>query len=451
MTQRRCLTVILAAGEGTRMRSKLPKALHAIASRSMLSHAIAGAVAAGTNALAVVVGPGHEAVAKEAARAAPGIAVYVQQERKGTAHAVLAARESIAEGYDDLVILFCDTPLVRPETIVSMRGALAEGATVAVLGFRAKDPANYGRLLTDGSRLVAIREHKDASEEERRVDLCNAGLMALDGRKALELLSAVGSQNAQNEFYLTDVVELADGQGLRAVVREAPESEVQGVNTRAQLASAEAEIQNRLRKNAMDGGTTLIAPETVFLSFDTQLGEDVIVEPNVVFGPGVRVHAGAVVHAFCHLEGAEVFEGASIGPYARLRPGAKLGRGSRAGNFVEIKNADVHDGAKINHLSYVGDATVGANANLGAGTITCNYDGFIKSRTVIGEGAFIGSNSALVAPVTIGGGAYVGSGSVITRDVQPDALAVARGQQVEKAGWAARFRKTRDKAKGGAA
>jgi bifunctional UDP-N-acetylglucosamine pyrophosphorylase/glucosamine-1-phosphate N-acetyltransferase len=447
MTTRRCLTVILAAGEGTRMRSRLPKALHRIASRSMLSHAIASATAAGTDALAVIVGPGHEAVAEEARRARPDIAIYVQTERRGTAHAVLAARDSIAQGFDDLVVLFCDTPLVRPETIAGLRQAVSAGAAVAVLGFRAQDPTNYGRLLTDGTRLLAIREHKDASDEERQVDLCNAGLMAIDGRKALGLLNAVGSANAQNEFYLTDVVELAAAAGLEAVVREAPEAEVQGVNNRAQLASAEAEIQRRLRQAVMEAGATLIAPDTVFLSADTALGEDVVVEPHVVFGPGVTVEAGAIIHAFSHLEGAEVGAGASVGPYARLRPGAKLGRKARAGNFVEVKNAEVGEGAKINHLTYIGDATIGADANIGAGTITCNYDGYTKSRTTIGAGAFVGSNSALVAPVTIGAGAYIGSGSVITRDVAPDALAVGRARQVEKQGWASQFRASRAKTK----
>ncbi|GGE44974.1 bifunctional protein GlmU [Agaricicola taiwanensis] len=448
MTNRRCLTVILAAGEGTRMRSKLPKALHRIAARSMLSHTVASATEAGADALAVVVGPGHEAVAEEARKARADVSVYVQTERRGTAHAVLAARERIAEGYDDLVVLFCDTPLVRASTIAGLRQSVGEGVAVAVLGFQAKDPTNYGRLLTEDGKLTAIREHKDASDAERRVSLCNAGLMALDGSRALELLQAIGSSNAQNEFYLTDVVEIAAAKGLVSVVREAPEAEVQGVNTRAQLAQAEAEIQRRLRQAAMDGGATLVAPETVFLSFDTRLGEDVVVEPHVVFGPGVTVEDGAVIHAFSHLEGAHVGAVASVGPYARLRPGAQLGRKSRAGNFVEVKNAVVGEGAKINHLTYIGDATIGAAANIGAGTITCNYDGFSKNRTTIGAGAFIGSNSALVAPVTIGEGAYVGSGSVITRDVAPDALAVARGRQVEKTGWAEAFRTAKAKPRG---
>lgn len=440
MTTRRCLTVILAAGEGTRMRSRHPKALHKIAGRSMLAHAMAVAAAAGSDAVAVVVGPDHDAVAAEARRAGGEVAVHVQAERRGTAHALLAARDSIAEGYDDLIVLFCDTPLVRAGTIGALRQALADGAAVTVLGFRAADPTGYGRLLTDGTHLVAIREHKDASEAERAVDLCNAGLMAIDGARALELLDAIGSDNAQNEFYLTDVVEAARAARLEAVVQEAPEAEVQGVNTRAQLALAEAEIQRRLRNAAMDGGVTLVAPETVFLSADTALSPDVVVEPNVVFGPGVTVEEGAVIHAFSHLEGAYVCKGASVGPYARLRPGTRLASGSRIGNFVEIKNTDVGAGSKVNHLSYIGDATIGAGANIGAGTITCNYDGFTKSHTRIGDGAFVGSNSALVAPVDIGAGAYVGSGSVVTRDVAPDALAVARGQQFEKAGWAKGFR-----------
>jgi bifunctional UDP-N-acetylglucosamine pyrophosphorylase/glucosamine-1-phosphate N-acetyltransferase len=353
---------------------------------------------------------------------------------------VLAARAAIAVGADVILVLFADTPLLRPETLQRMRAPLAEGAAVAVLGFRAADPTGYGRLLVEGGALLAIREDKDATAAERAVDLCNAGVMALAGGEALALLEAVGSDNAKGEFYLTDVVALARARGLAAVALEADEAEVQGVNDRAQLAAVEAALQQRLRAAAMAGGATLVAPETVFLAMDTVLGRDVVVEPNVVFAAGVTVGEGVHIRAFSHLDGAKVAAGAIVGPYARLRPGADIGPGAHIGNFVEIKNATVGAGAKINHLTYVGDARVGAAANLGAGTITCNYDGFGKFTTEIGAGAFIGSNSALVAPVTIGAGAYIGSGSVVTDDVPADALALGRGRQVVKEGWAARFR-----------
>lgn len=438
---RTCLAIVLAAGEGTRMKSDRPKVLHAVAGRSMLGHVLATVTAAGATRVAVVIGPDRPDVARAVAEAVPEARVFEQRERRGTAHAVLAAREALAEGADDVVVAFGDTPLVRPETYARLRGALAEGAAVAALGFEAADPTGYGRLLTDGSgALVAIREHKDASEAERAVRLCNAGLMALDGRHALALLEAIGNDNAQREFYLPDAVEVARAGGLACAALIAPEAEVQGVNDRVQLAIAEATIQARLREAAMRAGTTLIAPETVFFSHDTVLGRDVVVEPHVVFGPGVLVEDGAVIHAFSHLEGSRVRARASVGPYARLRPGADLGPDARVGNFVEVKNATLGAGAKANHLTYLGDAAIGAGANVGAGTITCNYDGYRKHRTTIGAGAFIGSNSALVAPVTIGDGAIVAAGSTITRDVPGDALALARGRQETKEGWASRFR-----------
>jgi bifunctional UDP-N-acetylglucosamine pyrophosphorylase/glucosamine-1-phosphate N-acetyltransferase len=450
MPARRCLAIVLAAGEGTRMRSARPKALHPAAGRSLHAHVLAAVAEAGADRLAVVVGPGQggEAVAAEARRVAPAVAVFVQVERRGTAHAVLAAREALAAGdTDDVLVLFADTPLVRPETLRGLRTPLAEGAAVAVLGFRAADPAGYGRLLVEGDRLTAIREDKDATAAERAVTLCNAGVMAVAGREALALLDRVGCDNAKREFYLTDIVAIARGRGLSAVVREAAEAEVQGVNDRAQLAGVEATLQARLRTAALAGGATLVAPETVFLAMDTTLGRDVVVEPNVVFGPGVTVGEGAHIRAFSHLDGATVAAGAIVGPFARLRPGADIGVGAHIGNFVEVKATTVGEGAKINHLTYVGDAKVGARANLGAGTITCNYDGFGKFLTEIGAGAFIGSNSALVAPIKIGAGAYVGSGSVVTDDVPADALALGRGRQVVKEGWAARFRAARAKAK----
>lgn len=423
------------------MKSDQPKVLHQVAGRSMLAHVLTAVAEAGVESAAVVVGPGRDDVRDAALRLAPGAAPFVQAERLGTAHAVLAARDAVAAGFDDLLVLFADTPLVTGATIRALRAALAEGAGVAALGFVAADPFGYGRLLQDdGGRLIAIREEKDASEAERGIRLCNAGLMALDGSRALDWLCRIGADNAKGEYYLTDVIELARADGREARVVLAEETEVLGVNDRIQLAQAEAVAQSRLRRAAMAAGVTMIAPETVFLCADTAFGRDVLIEPHVVFGPGVSVGDRAVIHSFSHVEGARIGPGATIGPFARLRPGAQLAEKAKVGNFVEIKNANVAAGAKVNHLTYIGDADIGANANIGAGTITCNYDGFFKYRTVIGENAFIGSNSALVAPVTIGAGAYVGSGSVVTRDVAADALTVARGRQMEKAGWAAAFR-----------
>jgi bifunctional UDP-N-acetylglucosamine pyrophosphorylase/glucosamine-1-phosphate N-acetyltransferase len=358
----------------------------------------------------------------------------------GTAHAVLAAREAIARGADDILVMFADTPLVRPQTLKRLRTALAKGAAVAVLGFRAADPTGYGRLLTEGDELIAIREERDASTDERAIKLCNAGLMALAGAHALALLEAIGNANAKGEYYLTDAVALARAKGLRTAVIETEEDDVRGINTKAQLAEAEAVLQQRLRAAAMEAGVTMIAPETVFLCADTKFGKDVTIEPNVVFGLGVSVDDGALIRAFSHLEGAHVGKGARVGPFARLRPGADLGEDVHIGNFVEVKAAEIEAGAKANHLAYIGDARVGAGANVGAGTITCNYDGIAKHRTDIGKGAFIGSNSALVAPVKIGDGAYIGSGSVVTKDVPADSLAIARGEQTVKVGWAKRLR-----------
>ncbi len=440
MTHRSLLVVVLAAGEGTRMRSGTPKVLHRIAGRTMLHHVLETVRAAGADRVAVVVGPGREDVAGEARRVLPGAEVFVQEERLGTAHAVLAARAALARGADDLLVLYAATPLVTPATLAALRAPLAAGAGVAVLGFRPPDPTGYGRLVTRGDELVAIREEKDADAAERAIGFCNAGLMGLDGHQALALLDGIDNANSKREYYLTDAVEAARAAGLSAAAVETGAEEVAGVNSRSQLAEAEAVMQRRLRLAVMAGGATLIAPETVFLSADTVLGRDVTVEPHVVFGPGVSVGDDVTIHAFSHLEGARLDPGVTIGPYARLRPGTHLESGVRIGNFVETKAAHVAAGAKINHLSYIGDAAVGANSNLGAGTITCNYDGFGKHRTTIGANAFIGVNSALVAPVTIGAGAFVGTGAVITEDVPADALALARARQVVKPGWASAFR-----------
>ncbi|HSI16914.1 MAG TPA: bifunctional UDP-N-acetylglucosamine diphosphorylase/glucosamine-1-phosphate N-acetyltransferase GlmU [Sphingomonas sp.] len=437
---RSLLVLVLAAGEGTRMASSLPKVLHKVAGRSMVGHVVATAQGAGASAVAVVVGPGREDVAKEVKNLAPEAEIFVQDERRGTAHAVLAARAALERGYDDVAVMYGDTPLVEGRTIAALRTPLADGAAVTVLGFRPTDPTGYGRLLTEGGTLTAIREEKDASDAERAVTLCNAGLMAFDGHSILSILDAIGDDNAKREFYITDAVEIARAHGRDAAVTEADAAEVAGVNTRAQLAEAEAIIQQRLRAAAMAGGVTLIAPETVFLSSDTRLGRDVVIEPNVVFGPGVVVDDEVVIHAFSHLEGAHLSRGVSIGPYARLRPGAALGEGVRIGNFVEIKASELGAGTKVNHLSYVGDSSVGANTNIGAGSITCNYDGYNKHRTTIGANVFIGSNTLMVAPVTIGDGAYTATGSVITDNVPGDALAVGRARQVNKEGWAMRLR-----------
>jgi bifunctional UDP-N-acetylglucosamine pyrophosphorylase / glucosamine-1-phosphate N-acetyltransferase len=438
MPARTCLAIVLAAGEGTRMRSLRPKVLHAIGGRSLLAHALDAVDQAA--AVAVVVGPGQETVAAAARACVPNAEIFVQAERRGTAHAVLAASAAIARGWDDVLVVFADTPLVRGATLERLRATVAGGAAVAVLGFQAADPTGYGRLIVKGKKLLAIREDRDASEQERAITLCNAGLMALDGRLALDILERIGDRNSKREFYLSDAVEIARSRGLDTVALETEEDEVRGINTRAQLAEAESVLQRRLRTAALEAGATMVAPETVFLAADTKLGRDVIVEPHVVFGPGVVVEDGAVIRSFSHLEGAHVGRGATVGPFARLRPGTRLGEKSRVGNFVEVKAATIEAGAKANHLAYIGDARVGENANIGAGTITCNYDGADKHHTEIGKDAFIGSNSALVAPVKIGEGAYVGSGSVITRDVPAGALAIGRGQQVVKEGWAARLK-----------
>ncbi len=437
---RRCLTIVLAAGEGVRMRSARPKVLHELAGRSMLAHTLSAVLADAVGDIAVVVGPNGDAVAAEARKIAPEAKIAIQTQRRGTADAVLSARAEIERGYDDILVVYADAPLVQGPTLAAMRTELASGADVVTLGFEAANPAGYGRLIERGGRLIAIREEKDASDEERALRFCNAGPIAFSGAEAMTLLTAVKPDNAQSEYYLTDIVEIANARGLTAKALIAGEREVIGVNDRAQLAVAEAALQDRLRQSAMAGGATLTAPETVFLSFDAKIGRDVLIEPHVVIGPRCVIEDGATIRSFSHLEGARVAGGAIVGPFARLRPGADIGANARLGNFVEIKQSTIEDGAKINHLSYIGDARVGPKANIGAGTIVCNYDGFAKHKTDIGAGAFVGSNSSLVAPVTIGDGAYIGSGSVITKPVEADALAVARGRQEAKPGWAKVFR-----------
>lgn len=441
MTKPPLLSIVLAAGKGTRMRSARPKVLHEIAGQSMLGHVLATARQAAAGPLAVVVGPDMAAVEAAARRAAPDAQLFVQPDQRGTADAVLAARPALAAHQGDVLVLYADTPLIRAETLQRLRDALDGGAGIAVLGFEAADPTGYGRLLLDDAgRLAAIREEKDASESERAVRSCNSGVMAFRLPDLLGVLGRITDENAKRELYLTDAIAIARGDGQPASVVICAEEEVLGVNSRDQLAEAEAIYQRRRRLEVMRDGATLIAPETVWLSFDTRIGRDVVVEPNVFFGPGVEVEDDVEIKANCHLEGARICSGARVGPFARLRPGAVLGANCHIGNFVEVKNTRVGEGAKANHLAYLGDGSVGAGANIGAGTIFCNYDGFFKHRTEIGEGAFIGSNSSLVAPVRIGAGAYVGSGSVISKDVTADSLALERSTQEERAGWAAKFR-----------
>ena len=447
MTARSSLTVVLAAGEGTRMRSTLPKVLHPVAGQSLLAHVLAAAPHGAEAALAVVIGPDHKAVADEVKRVRPDAATFIQAERLGTAHAVLAAREAIASGADDLLVAFGDTPLISAATFARLRAPLEKGAALAVLGFRAVDPTGYGRLLLEGDRLVAIREHADASAEERKITLCNAGVMAFDGRRALEILDRIGNTNSKGEYYLVDAVAIVREMGLEAVVIETSEDEVRGINTKAQLAEAEQVMQARLRQAALDAGVTLIAPETVYLAADTKFGNDVTIEPFVVIGPGVTIADGAVIHSFSHIVHSSIGKKALVGPFARLRPGVSLGEGAKIGNFVEAKARRWKPASRSTISSYIGDTHIGANSNIGAGTITCNYDGFGKHKTTIGAGAFVGTNSSLVAPVKIGNGAYIGSGSVITKDVPDDAMAVERSPQSNREGGAARYREMKMRAK----
>jgi bifunctional UDP-N-acetylglucosamine pyrophosphorylase / glucosamine-1-phosphate N-acetyltransferase len=425
------------------MRSRTPKAMHELGGRTLLAHVVNALAASGTHELAIVVGPDQDTVRDEARRIAPKAQIFEQSERKGTAHAVLSASKALRRGADDVLVVFSDTPLVRSATLAKLRGALAEGAAVAVLGFRPADPKGYGRLITQRDELTAIREDRDATPDERTIDFCNGGLMALAGKHALAILGRVGNKNAKHEYYLTDAVAIARSMGLKAKAIETSEDDVRGINTKSQLAEAEAVLQRRLRAAAMESGVTMVAPETVFLSADTKFGKDVIVEPNVVFGPGVVVGDGALIRSFSHLEGARVGKGARVGPFARLRPGTDLGKDVHIGNFVEVKEARIEDAAKVNHLTYIGDARVGQGANIGAGTITCNYDGVAKHRTEIGKGAFIGSNTALVAPVKVGDNAYIGTGTVVTKDVPAGALAIGRARQTVKEGWAKRLRQVR--------
>lgn len=439
MSKKKTAVVILAAGLGTRMRSARPKVMHPLAGRPMIAHLMETVDSLTPDRVVAVIGDDMDAVAD----AVQPHGTVLQGERLGTAHAVLAARDAIGDFDGDVLVLYGDTPLIAPETLRMMLATRhGDGdPAVVVLGFCPDDPGAYGRLIQDADgHLARIAEAKDATPDELDVDLCNSGVMAFDGAVMFDLLDRIGNDNAKGEFYLTDAIELARGMGRACAVVEGDEMELLGVNSRGELAVAESLVQTDLRAQALAGGATLTDPTTVYFSFDTKLGQDVLVGPNVVFGPGVIIGDDVEIKAFCHIEGATVDRGVTVGPFARLRPGADVREDARIGNFVEVKNATIEPGAKVSHLSYIGDARVGAGANIGAGTITCNYDGFFKSFTDIGAGAFIGSNSALVAPVKIGDGAVVGAGSTIAHDVEPDALSLTRADQIDRPGTAKAIR-----------
>jgi len=426
--------IILAAGKGSRMKSELPKVMHKVASAPLLSHIMNSAAQAGAQNTVVVVGHGAEMVSMAALALDDTAVIACQTEQRGTGHAVLQARAALAESEGSVIVLYGDTPFIKPETLESMLEAREAGNDVVVLGFTPENAEGYGRLVMNGDSLEAIVEHKDGTDEQRKIGFCNSGVVCADGANMLALLEQVGSNNANGEIYLTDIVAIARSAGQRCTAISCSEDETMGVNSRADLARAEAAFQARRRAEALENGTTLIAPETVFFARDTLVGADVEIEQNVVFGPGVTVENGAHIRAFCHLEGCHVSEGAVVGPYARLRPGAEIAEGGKIGNFVEIKNAVIGKKAKVNHLSYVGDADIGAETNIGAGVIFCNYDGVFKHHSTIGEKVFVGSNSAVISPVTIGDHALIGTGSVITKDVPEGDLVLARSQQLNKKG-----------------
>ena len=427
--------IVLAAGMGTRMNSEVPKVLHQIGAAPLLHHAMAAGMALDPAQIVVVTGHGAADVAKAALAFETSAQTVVQQPQLGTAHAVAQAAPLLADQSGDVIVLYGDTPFIRVETLERMIEARQRHAVV-VLGFTAQDPGRYGRLIAEGEDLRRIVEFKEASDEELAISLCNSGVICASVKDMFALVAAVGNDNATQEFYLTDIVEIARTQGLSAGVVRCDEAETLGINTRAQLAQAEAAFQTRMRAEAMEAGVTLTAPETVFFALDTFIGRDTVIGPNVIFGPRVTIESGAEIKGFCHLEGCHISRGASVGPFARLRPGAELAEDVHVGNFVEIKNAILDEGVKVGHLTYLGDAHVGEFTNIGAGTVTCNYDGVMKHRTVIGKNVFIGSDTMLVAPVTVGDGALTGSGSVITQDVPADAIAIGRAKQVNRLGLA---------------
>jgi len=422
------------------MKSTRPKLLHTVAGLPIIGHVVQAALGAGANKLGVITGPGHDKLQAAVAAVAPKAAFFEQKERKGTAHAAMMAEPLWRDAKGYIAIVYGDHPLLRPEVFQLVFDKLDEGKDVAILGFEPKDPTGYGRFITNGDKLLEIREHKDASDEERKIGLCNACILAFKADVFKEAITKVDDNNAQNEFYLGDLVIHANEAGHDAGYAIAPWEDVIGVNSQAQLAEAEAVFQNRLRNQMMEDGVTLVDPATVYFSYDTIVGRDVTIEPNVYFGPAVKISQGATIKAFSHIEAANIGSNASIGPFARLRGGVDLAANVKVGNFVEMKNATIGEGAKLSHLSYIGDAEVGAQTNVGAGTITCNYDGINKHLTRIGEGVFVGSNSSLVAPVTIGNNAYIASGSVITSDVPEDTLGIGRARQENKAGYAPKLR-----------
>ena len=430
--------IVLAAGMGTRMNSDLPKVLHKVAAAPLLHHALQAGASLAPEKIVVVVGHGADEVSRAARAYDEAVETVLQEPQLGTAHAVAQAAPLLADAEGDAIVLYGDTPFIRAETLQAILEARASHAVV-VLGFHAANPGRYGRLLTNGNDLLAIREFKDATDEERAITLCNSGVICADAKTLFSLVAKVGNGNAGGEYYLTDIVELARAGGLSAGVVICDEAETMGINTRTELADAEAAFQSRARAEALDNGVTLTAPETVFFALDTHIGRDAIIGPNVLFSPGVTIESGAEIKGFCHLEGCHVSRGADVGPFARLRPGAELAEDVHVGNFVEIKNAILDEGVKVGHLTYIGDADVGEFTNIGAGTVTCNYDGVMKHRTRIGKRAFIGSDTMLVAPVSIGDGALTGSGSVITEDVPAEAVALARAKQVNKAGLATKL------------
>jgi bifunctional UDP-N-acetylglucosamine pyrophosphorylase/glucosamine-1-phosphate N-acetyltransferase len=434
------LSIVLAAGDGTRMRSTMPKVLHPVGGMPIIGHVVRAAVGAGSASIAVVTAPGHDTVRISVSAVAPQAQFFEQIERKGTAHAAAMARPLWQDAKGYVAVVYGDHPLLQPNSFKLVTDRLDAGMDVAILGFIPADPTGYGRFITDGQKLLAIREHRDASSEERKIGLCNACILAFRAEVFRDLIDKVTTNNSQGEYYVTDLVGLANDAGKKVGYAVAPERDVMGVNDRAQLARAEGLFQEVRREDFMKAGVTLHDPATVYFSYDTEIGKDVTIEPNVFVGPGVKIGNGVHIRAFSHIEGAVVGDNVSIGPFARLRPEAVIADNAHIGNFVEIKKADIGRGAKVNHLTYIGDATVGAGTNIGAGTITCNYDGINKHRTVIGENVFLGSNSSLVAPVAIGDGAYVASGSVITEDVEPGALALGRARQVVKPGYAAKIR-----------
>ncbi len=430
--------IILAAGKGTRMQSDLPKVLHPLAGAPLLVHAMKSGAALDPAAMVVVAGHGADLVEAAAKDWNPDAQIVVQSEQLGTAHAVAQARPALKDHKGDAFVLYGDTPFITDTTLAAMAAARTTH-DVVVLGFEAADPGRYGRLVMDGTTLTRIVEFKDADEATREINLCNSGVVCADAATLFDLVDAVGNDNAASEYYLTDIVEIARDKGLTATAVSCDEAETLGINSRTELSAAEALFQQNARAALIGDGVTLQAPETVFLAHDTVIGRDAVIEPNVVFAPGVTVETGATIRAFSHLEGCHVSRGAVVGPYARLRPGAELAEHVKVGNFVEIKKAQIAEGAKVNHLSYIGDATIGAGTNVGAGVITCNYDGVFKHQTTIGENVFVGSNTMLVAPVTLGDAAMTASGSVITRDVPAGDLAVARARQDNKAGFATRM------------